>query len=163
MKYFKRKILISFTSIGGQITPASALAPKIGRFGLSMKKIGEDVAKLTKKIWDGIKIKVILLLYHKSIKFEIVPLVSSLVKREILKNDDNKKIKNKRKIIIKNIKIKQLRKIAKTIKQRSYAKNIIGTTKEILGTCSSMKVTVNKIKPKIFLKKMKSGDVNLIF
>ena len=47
--------LVFMKVVGGEITPAAALAPKCGPIGLPPKKVGEDIQKATTK-WKGIKI-----------------------------------------------------------------------------------------------------------
>lgn len=89
MRYFKKRLKISINTIGGVITPSSILAPKIGPLGLSTKKIGEDIAKKTKKLWNDIKVTVYLIIYHKSMKIRIIPSASSLIRRELSKYNKN--------------------------------------------------------------------------
>jgi len=153
MKYFKKRLKISINTIGGVTTPASILAPKVGALGLPMKKLGEDIAKRTKKIWNNIKITVYLIIHHKKMKLRILPSASSLIRRELSKNDTS--ISKK-----KNITTKQLLKISKSLENRSYSRNFTGTVTQVLGTCSSMKVYVDGIKAKHVLKKIKK---NILF
>ena len=89
MRFFKRRVKISINVIGGVITPSSILAPKIGPLGLSTKKIGEDIAKRTKKLWNNIKVTIYLIIHHKTMRIKIVPSASSLIRREILKNKNS--------------------------------------------------------------------------
>jgi hypothetical protein len=49
------KIVIMRTT-GGEIAPASSLAPKIGPLGLSPKKVGEDIMKATMD-WKGLNVR----------------------------------------------------------------------------------------------------------
>nr|BAS01647.1 ribosomal protein L2 [Lotharella vacuolata] len=148
MRFFRKRLKISVNTIGGVITPSSVLAPKIGPLGLSTKKIGEDIAKKTKKLWNNVKVTVYLLIHHKTMKIKIIPSASSLIRREILKNNQDSSSK-------KNITRKQLLKISKFLTPRTYSLNFNGTIKQVLGTCSSMKVYIDGIKAKSFLKKMK--------
>jgi large subunit ribosomal protein L12e len=50
------KIVIMRTT-GGEIAPASSLAPKIGPLGLSPKKVGEDIMKATMD-WKGLNVRI---------------------------------------------------------------------------------------------------------
>jgi large subunit ribosomal protein L12e len=43
---------------GGKVGAASTLEPKIGSLGLSPKKTGEDIAKVTAKDWKGLRVAV---------------------------------------------------------------------------------------------------------
>jgi large subunit ribosomal protein L12e len=47
--------IIILRAVGGEVAPASALAPKIGPLGLSPKKVGEDICKATKD-WAGMNV-----------------------------------------------------------------------------------------------------------
>jgi len=132
------------------------LAPKLGPIGLSAKKIGEDIAKKTIKNWKSIVVTVLLVAYKKNIKIKILPSASSLLKRELLKKYGTNNINEKR-----NLPIQKIVKIAKVIKKRSYAKDILGSVKEVLGTCNTLNIYVNNIKPKIITKKISLNLINL--
>jgi large subunit ribosomal protein L12e len=51
-------IEVFLRATGGEVGAASSLAPKIGPLGLSPKKVGEDIAKETKKDWNGLRVTV---------------------------------------------------------------------------------------------------------
>ena len=66
-------------AVGGEMAAASSLAPKIGPLGLSPKKVGEDIAKLTAKDWKGLRVTVKLIVQNRQAKVEVVPTASALV------------------------------------------------------------------------------------
>jgi len=82
MKSLLKKI-VYIKSKGGQVASASVLAQKIGPYGLSPKKIGEDFAKKTKKNWDGVIVTAKLTIIKRNAYLKIIPSVSSLLKREM--------------------------------------------------------------------------------
>mmetsp|Transcript_4839 Transcript_4839/g.9619 ORF Transcript_4839/g.9619 Transcript_4839/m.9619 type:complete len:103 (-) Transcript_4839:1715-2023(-) len=84
-------------------------------------------------------------------RIKIVPSAASLIRRELLKNKDTKYPK-------KNITYKQLVKISKSLIPRSYSRDFEGTIKQVLGTCASMKVSIDCIKAKYYLKKVMQID-----
>ena len=87
------KIVIMCT-VGGEVAPASALAPKIGPLGLSPKKVGEDIMKGTKD-WKGLNVTVKLTVVNRQATVSMIPSSSSLVMKAL--NEpyrDRKKVKN---------------------------------------------------------------------
>nr|BAS01954.1 ribosomal protein L2 [Amorphochlora amoebiformis] len=148
MKYFPKKQIIKVKTIGGELPSPMTLAPKLGPYGLSNKKISEDIAKKTSKNWKNILVMVYILAYKKSLVIRIKPYCSSLIKREVLKNQMEKNSN------FNSINLNQLIKISKIIYKRSYAKTFIGCVKEVLGTCGSIKVLVENYKFKQFTKKV---------
>merc|ERR1711943_98734 len=80
---------------GGEVGAASSLAPKIGPLGLSPKKIGEDIAKETKKDWNGLRVTVKLTVQNRQAKVSVVPSASALVIKALKEPPrDRKKVKH---------------------------------------------------------------------
>lgn len=75
------KIVIMRT-VGGEVAPASALAPKIGPLGLSPKKVGEDIMKGTKD-WKGLNVTVKLTVVNRQATVSMIPSSSSLVMKAL--------------------------------------------------------------------------------
>lgn len=57
-----------------------------------------------------------------------------------------------------NLTFDQILKIAKTMRSRSMAKKLIGTTKEILGTAQSVGCTVDGLNPHDIIEKINEGE-----
>ena len=55
---------VTLKTVGGELAPSAALAPKIGPLGLSPKKIGEDIRDATGD-WKGIKVMVLLTIQNR--------------------------------------------------------------------------------------------------
>ena len=72
-------IEVFLRATGGEVGAASSLAPKIGPLGLSPKKVGEDIAKETKKDWNGLRVTVKLTVQNRQAKVSVVPSASALV------------------------------------------------------------------------------------
>ncbi|KAL7455881.1 hypothetical protein ACHAWC_007386 [Mediolabrus comicus] len=139
------KIVIMRTT-GGEVAPASALAPKIGPLGLSPKKVGEDIMKATKD-WKGLNVTVKLTVVNRQATVSMIPSSSSLVMKAL--NEpyrDRKKVKN----IVHNgnLTLDQVIDIARQMHERSMSKKLAGTVKQILGTCNSIGCTVNGESPR---------------
>jgi large subunit ribosomal protein L12e len=139
------KIVIMRTT-GGEVAPASALAPKIGPLGLSPKKVGEDIMKATKD-WKGLNVTVKLTVVNRQATVSMIPSSSSLIMKAL--NEpyrDRKKVKN----IVHNgnLTLDQVIEIARQMHERSMSKKLAGTVKQILGTCNSIGCTVNGESPR---------------
>ena len=82
-------------AVGGEVGSASSLAPKIGPLGLSPKKVGEDIAKETKKDWNGLRVTVKLTVQNRQAKVSVVPSASALVIKALKEPPrDRKKVKH---------------------------------------------------------------------
>jgi large subunit ribosomal protein L12e len=152
------KIVIMRT-VGGEVAPASALAPKIGPLGLSPKKVGEDIMKGTKD-WKGLNVTVKLTVVNRQATVSMIPSSSSLIMKAL--NEpyrDRKKVKN-----VKhdgNLTLDQVIDIAKEMRERSGARKLAGTVKEILGTCNSIGCTVNGDSPRDVQQGIDDGEIEI--
>merc|ERR1712151_1189619 len=139
------KIVIMRT-VGGEVGSASTWAPKIGPLGLSPKKVGEDIQKATMD-WKGLNVTVKLTVVNRQATGSLIPSASSLVMKAL--NEpvrDRKKVKNV--VHNGNITLDQVIEIARTMRERSMARELSGTVKEILGTAFSIGCTVNGESPR---------------
>jgi len=137
----------------------SSLAPKIGPLGLSPKKVGDDIAKATGD-WKGLKITVRLTIQNRVATISVVPSAASLIIKALKEPPrDRKKQKN-----IKhngNITFSDVINIAKTMKDRSMAKELSGTVKEILGTAQSVGCTIDGKNPHDVIDGINDGSVTV--
>ncbi|OMJ24719.1 60S ribosomal protein L12 [Smittium culicis] len=153
--------IVKLRVTGGEVGNASALAPKLGPLGLSPKKVGEDIAKATKD-WKGLRMTVQLTVQNRQATVDIVPSASALVVKALKEPlRDRKKEKN-----IKhsgNIPLEEVIKIARIMREaeKSFARNLSGTVKEILGTCFSVGCTVEGESPTEIQSQIDSGDVQI--
>jgi len=151
--------IICLRAVGGEVGATSALAPKIGPLGLSPKKVGDDIAKATQE-WKGLRITVQLTVQNRQAQVAIVPSASSLVIRALKEpHRDRKKVKN-----IKhsgNLTLDEIIAIARTMRPRSMARTLVGTIKEVLGTCQSVGCTVEGSHPHDLIDKINSGELEV--
>jgi large subunit ribosomal protein L12e len=152
------KIVIMRTT-GGEVAPASALAPKIGPLGLSPKKVGEDIQKATKD-WKGLNVTVKLTVVNRQATVSMIPSSSSLIMKAL--NEpyrDRKKVKN----IVHNgnLTLDQVIDIARQMHERSMSKKLAGTVKQILGTCNSIGCTVNGESPRDIQSGIDDGEIEI--
>ncbi len=146
-------------TVGGEIGSASSLAPKIGPLGLSPKKVGEDIQKATMD-WKGLNVTVKLTVVNRQATVTMIPSSSSLVMKALNEPDrDRKKVKNV--VHNGNITLDQVIDIARQMRERSMAKKLAGTVKEILGTCNSIGCTVNGESPRDIQAGIDDGEVEI--
>ncbi len=131
---------------GGEVAAGAVLAPKVGPLGMSPKKIGEDIQKMSAE-WKGIRVTAKLTVKNRVATVEIINTATSLLVKELKEPlRDRKKVKN-----IKhsgNLTKDQVIKVAKAMRPRSIAKAFPGTVKEILGTCVAIGCTVDGRSPR---------------
>ncbi|KAJ1725581.1 hypothetical protein LPJ53_000251 [Coemansia erecta] len=153
--------IITLRATGGEVGASSALAPKIGPLGLSPKKVGEDIAKATKE-WKGLRVTVQLTVQNRQATVSVVPSASSLVIRA-LKEPVRDKKKEKNILHTGNMSLDDVISIAKTMREanKSLARELKGTVKEILGTCFSVGCTVDGESPVDIQKKISTGEIEI--
>ena len=146
-------------TVGGEVAAASSLAPKIGPLGLSPKKVGEDIQKATLD-WKGLNVTVKLTVVNRQATVSMIPSSSSLIMKAL--NEpvrDRKKVKN-----VKhdgNLTLDQVIDIAKEMRERSGARQLAGTVKEMLGTCNSIGCTVNGESPRDIQQQITDGEIEI--
>ncbi|KAJ3693429.1 hypothetical protein LUZ60_008909 [Juncus effusus] len=141
---------------GGEVRAVSSLTPKIGPLGLSPKNIGLDIAKETAIDWAGLRVTVKLTVQNRQAKVTVVPSAAALVIKALKEPErDQKKLTNNKHNG--NITLDDVIEIARLMRPRSMAKEILGTIKEILGTCVSVGCTVDGKHPKDLRTEIDNG------
>lgn len=152
------KIVIMRT-VGGEVAAASSLAPKIGPLGLSPKKVGEDIMKATKD-WKGLSVTVKLTVVNRQATVSMIPSSSSLIMKAL--NEPVRDRKNEKNIVHNgNLTLDQVIEIARSMRERSMARVLAGTVKEILGTCNSIGCTVNGESPRDIQAGIDDGEIEI--
>ncbi|EIW65741.1 60S ribosomal protein L12 [Tremella mesenterica] len=151
--------IIYLRATGGEVGASSALAPKIGPLGLSPKKVGEDIAKATGD-WKGLRVTVQLTIQNRQAAVSVVPSASSLVIKALKEPPrDRKKEKN-----IKhtgNVSLDEIYNVARKMAHKSFAKNLAGGVKEILGTAQSVGCTVDGRPPHDIIEAIDAGEIDV--
>merc|ERR1711976_221529 len=147
--------VVDIRVVGGEVGATSSLAPKLGPLGLSPKKVGEDIAKSTGD-WKGQRITVRLIIQNRQAKVSVVPSAAALLIKALKEPPrDRKKVKN-----IKhngNLSFDEIINIARQMKERSMARELAGTVKEILGTARSIGCTVDGCSPEDITDEVNDG------
>ena len=151
--------VIYLRTTGGEVGAPAALAPKLGPLGLSPKKVGEDIAKSSGE-WKGLNVTIQLTVQNRQAQVAVVPSASSLVIKALKDPPrDRKKVKNISHSG--NIPLDEIIDIARTMRYKSFAKNLAGVVKEILGTAQSVGCTVEKQHPHDVIEGIDEGEIEI--
>ncbi|KAI1497151.1 ribosomal protein L11 [Biscogniauxia marginata] len=152
--------VIHLRATGGEVGASSALAPKIGPLGLSPKKVGEDIAKATGD-WKGLRVTVKLTIQNRQAAVSVVPTASSLIIKALKEPPrDRKKEKNIKHT--KSVPLDDIIEIARTMRFKSFSKELAGTVKEILGTAVSVGCQVDGRSPQAIIEDIDSGAIDRV-
>ena len=149
--------IIYLRATGGEVGASSALAPKIGPLGLSPKKVGEDIAKATGD-WKGLRVTVQLTIQNRQATCSVVPTASALVIKALKEPvRDRKKEKNIQHSG--NVSLDEIYDVARKMAHKSFAKDLAGGVKEILGTAQSVGCTVDGRPPHDIIEAIDAGEI----
>lgn len=146
---------------GGKATPGPPLGPTLGPFGLNVKAIIDKINEET-KAFNGMKVPIKLTIDDKK-QFTIqvgTPPTSSLIKKE-LGIELGSATPNEK--FVGNLTIRQAVVIAKMKKNDSLSKSLKNGVKEVIGTCSTMGVTVEGMKAREAIATVNSGKFDSEF
>jgi len=110
--------------------------------------------------WKGLNVTVKLTVVNRQATVSMIPSSSSLVMKAL--NEpvrDRKKTKN-----VKhdgNLTLDQVIDIARQMRERSMARKLAGTVKEILGTCNSIGCSVNGESPRDIQAGIDDGEIEI--
>ena len=153
--------IIYLRAVGGEPASAATLAPKVGPLGMAPKKVGDDIQKATMD-WKGLKVTCKLTIVNRQATVEVVPTASTLIIKAL--NEpvrDRKATKGQGVSHNGNITLDQVVGIAKSLREKSYAKELSGSVKEILGTCQSIGCTVDGMAPHDLMEKIDNNEIDL--
>jgi large subunit ribosomal protein L11 len=146
---------------GGQATAAPPLGPALGPLGVNIMAVVTKINELTKD-YAGMKVPVKVSVNTEDKTFDVtvgVPTSSALLVSE-LKIEKGSGTPNSAKVG--DIKVEQAVRIAKIKRPELLAKTLKGATKEIMGTCVSMGVTVEGKDPRETQKDVDEGKYDAI-
>jgi large subunit ribosomal protein L11 len=151
----KLEILID----GGKATPGPPLGPAIGPLGINMMQVVEEINKKTTD-FEGMKVPVKIIVDIDTKVFEVkvgTPPTTALIKDE-LKIEKGSQDPGLEKIA--DITMEQVLKIARMKFDALLSNDYKTATKEVIGTCVSMGITVNNKDPRIVQKEIDEGIYN---
>lgn len=147
---------------GGKASAGPPLGPALGPMGVNIMQVINTINDKTKQ-FQGMKVPVKVIINPTTKEFEIevgTPPAASLILNEI---GGEKGSGSPPKTKIGNITVDQAVKIAKMKLDGLLGKDIKQKTKEILGTCISMGVTVEGKHPKEIQKAIDAGEFDSKF
>jgi len=151
--------IVCLRCVGGEVGATSSLAPKIGPLGLSPKKVGDDIAKATVD-WKGLKVTCQLTIQNRQATISVVPSAAALLIRALKEPPrDRKKVKH-----VKhngNIAFDEIVNIARQMRERSMARTLTGTVKEIIGTANSIGCSIDGKSPTAVSRLVTGGEYEI--
>ncbi len=155
------KQTISVMVEGGKATAGPPLGPALGPLGVNAGQVVAEINEKT-KAFAGIKVPVKVIVDTATKTFEIEvgkPPVAEMLKKEagIEKGAGNKEEKAG------NLPLGKVIEIAKAISDKSMAVDLKAVTKEVLGTCKSMGITVDEKDPREIIKEINEGKHDSLF
>jgi large subunit ribosomal protein L11 len=147
---------------GGKASAGPPLGPALGPLGVNIMQIINTINDKTKQ-FSGMKVPVKVIVDPKTKDFEIqvgTPPASSLILKEInLEKGSGSAGTHK----VGNITVDQAIKVAKMKQDNLLGKELKQKTKEVIGTCVSLGVTVEGKKPQEIQKAIDEGKFDSKF
>lgn len=107
----------------------------------------------------GLRVTVKLTIQNRQAAVSVVPTASSLIIRALKEPPrDRKKEKNIKHN--KSVSLDEIIDIARTMRYKSFSKELKGTVKEILGTAFSVGCQVDGKAPKVIIEGIDNGDID---
>lgn len=126
---------------GGKATPGQPLGPALGPLGVNIPKIVAEINNKT-KAFNGMKVPVKIIIDSKTKDFEIkvgTPPTTSLITKEL---GIEKGSGSSKSVKVGNLTMDQVVKIAQMKADSLMGKDLKKQVLEIIGTCTSMGVTI---------------------
>ena len=146
---------------GGKANAGPPLGPALAPLGVN---IGNVVAKINEKTaaFSGMKVPVVVTINsNKSFDIKVrLPPMSALIKKEI---NAPKGAANPKTDIVGNLIMEQVLKVADMKDDVLNSYNKKSMAKEVVGTCASMGVTIEGMKPKKAIKEINAGKFDSKF
>lgn len=156
------KKTVKFIIEGGKATAGPPIGPALSPTGLNVMAVVNKINELTKE-FSGMRVPVEVIYDPETKEFEVkvgVPTTAALLLREVkAEKGSPSPLKQK----IGNLSLEQVIKVALLKKGDLLAKTLKAATKEILGTCLSMGITVEGKNPKDVQKEIDRGVYDELF
>ncbi|OWT33838.1 50S ribosomal protein L11 [Methanobrevibacter sp. 87.7] len=147
---------------GGSATPGPPLGPAIGPFGINMMQVVEEINEKSAD-FKGMKVPVKITIDSDSKDFEIeigtLP-TTSLVMEEL---NIDKAAHEPGAEVAADLSVEQAFKIARMKYDSLLANDYKAGTKEVMGTCVSMGITVDGKDPRDAQKALDAGEYDSVF
>jgi len=147
---------------GGKATPGQPLGPALGPLGVNIPKIVAEINNKT-KAFNGMKVPVKIIIDSKTKDFEIkvgTPPTTSLITKEL---GIEKGSGSSKSVKVGNLTMDQVVKIAQMKADSLMGKDLKKQVLEIIGTCTSMGVTIEGKDPKAIRADILAGNYDQHF
>jgi len=147
---------------GGKATAGPPLGPALGPLGVNIMQVINTINDKTKQ-FDGMKVPVKVIVDPKTKNFEIevgTPPAASLILKELGAEKGSGSAGTHK---IGNLTVDQAVKVAKMKQDNLLGKELKQKTKEVIGTCVSLGVTVEGKKPQDIQKEIDEGNFDSKF
>lgn len=144
---------------GGKATAGPPIGPALGPLGVNVLAIVEKINELTSSFM-GMRVPVEVIVDTDTKDFEVnvgIPSTAALIMQEIKKE---KGAAMPGKETLGDISFQKIIEIAKIKMKHLQAKTLKSAVKQIVGTCVSMGVTIDKKNPKEVIKAIEKGEYN---
>jgi large subunit ribosomal protein L11 len=141
---------------GGRATPGQPLGPALGPLGVNIPKVVAEINNKT-RAFDGMKVPVKIIIDSKTKDFEVkvgTPPTSSLISKELGVEKGSGSPKASK---VGNLSIAQAIKIAEMKGDSLMGKDLKMRVLEVVGTCTSMGVTIEGMEPKVARNEILAG------
>ena len=147
---------------GGKATAGPPLGPALGPLGINIMQVINTINEKTKQ-FDGMKVPVKVIVDPKTKNFEIevgTPPAASLILKELGAEKGSGSAGTHK---IGNLTVDQAVRVAKMKQDNLLGKELKQKTKEVIGTCVSLGVTVEGKKPQEIQKAIDDGEFDSKF
>ncbi len=156
------KKIVELIVSGGQANAGPPLGPALGPLGINIMAVVNKINEVTKD-YAGMKVPVKISVDQEDKTFEVsvgTPTASALIVAE-LKVEKGSGTPNS--VKVGDLSMEQMVKIAKIKGPQLLAPNVKLATKELLGTCVSLGVTVEGKDPREVQKEIDAGNYKELF
>jgi large subunit ribosomal protein L11 len=156
------KKVVEFIVSGGQANAGPPIGPALGPLGVNIVAIVNKINEVTKE-YAGMKVPVKISVDTEDKTFEVsvgTPTASALIVAE-LKVEKGSGTPNT--VKVGDLSMEQMVRIAKIKAHQLLATNVKDATKELLGTCVSLGVTVDGKDPREVQKDIDAGNYESLF
>jgi len=143
----------------GHANAGPPIGPALGPIGVNTMNVVNKINELTKDL-EGITVPVSIIIdNNKDFTIEVgSPMTSALIKKELSAKKGSGKAGTEN---IGNISFDQVKKVARAKYNQLISRTEKSSILEVLGTCRTMGVTVDKLSIKEVTAKVKSGEYKL--
>jgi len=147
---------------GGEASAGPPLGPELGPLGVDIMEIVNAINEETEK-FKGMKVPIKLTVDTESGEFEIevgTPPTSALILEKVgVEKGSGSPLTSK----AGDLSMEEVKEIAEMKEDDLLGKNLKYKSKEIIGTCVSMGITIDEKEPKVVQKLIDEGEYDSIF